>query len=155
MSRLHRVVYVSRWSNVLGEDAEAALHRIVAVSIGNNRTSDISGLLVAHEGWFLQVIEGPEANIAALIARIAKDPRHRGVKILSQGPVESRMFQDWNMAGAKLTPEADPLLVELGQIARFDGNALDAKGALHLLVFAAETRRRRERESLGLDLRTA
>ena len=155
MSRLHRVVYVSRWSNVLGEDSEAALHRIVAVSIGNNRTADISGLLVAHEGWFLQVIEGPEPNIAALMARIGKDPRHRGVKVLSHAPAESRLFQDWNMAGARLSPEADPLLVELGQIARFDGNALDAKGALQLLVFAAESRRRRERESLGLDLRSA
>lgn len=150
MSRLHRVIYASRWSNVLGEDSEAALHRIVATSIGNNRTRDITGLLVAHEGWFLQTIEGPEAPVTDLMARIVKDPRHRGLRILSEGPVDGRLFQDWNMAGAKLSPDADALLVELGQIARFDGHRLDAKGALHLLVFAAEARRRRERDSLGL-----
>ena len=150
MSRLHRVVYTSRWSNVLGEDSEAALHRIVASSIGNNRIHDITGLLVGHEGWFLQAIEGPEPATTSLMARIVRDPRHRGVTILSEGPAEGRLFQDWNMAGARLSPDADPLLVELGQIARFDGHTLDAKGALHLLVFAAEARRRRERASLGL-----
>jgi len=149
MSRLHRVVYVSRWSNVLGEDTEAALHRIVAVSIGNNRTCDVTGLLVTHEGWFLQAIEGPEVSVAALIARIVRDPRHRCVRVLSQGPADARLFQDWNMVGARLSPDADPLLVELGQVARFDGHALDAKGALHLLVFAADARRRRERAGLA------
>ena len=150
MSRLHRVVYVSRWSNGLGEDAEAAFHRIVAASIGNNRKSDITGLLVAHEGWFLQAVEGPQASVTALIARIVRDPRHRCLRILSEGPAERRLFQDWDMAGARLSREADPLLVELGQIARFDGYGLDGEGALHLLVFAAEARRQRESANLGL-----
>ena len=151
MSRLHRVVYVSRWSNGLGEDAEAALHRIVAVSIGNNRTSDITGLLVAHEGWFLQAVEGPQTAVTALVARIIRDPRHRCVRVLREGPAEARLFQDWDMAGARLSPEAEPLLVELGQIARFDGYGLDGEAALQLLVFAAEARRRRELANLGLN----
>ncbi len=150
MSRLHRVVYVSRWSNGLGEDAEAALHRIVAVSIGNNRVSDITGLLVGHEGWFLQAIEGPQAAVSALVARIIRDPRHRCLRMLSEGPAGTRLFQDWDMAGARLSAEADPLLTELGQIARFDGYGLDGKAALRLLVLAAEERRRRERANLGL-----
>ena len=150
MSRLHRVIYVSRWSNGLGEDAEAALHRIVAASIGNNRMSDITGLLVAHEGWFLQAVEGPGAAVTALVARIIRDPRHRCVRVLSEEPAETRLFQDWDMAGARLSPEADPLLVELGQIARFDGYGLDGEAALQLLVFAADARRRRERATLGL-----
>jgi hypothetical protein len=144
-ARLHRVIYVSRWSNVLGEDGEAALHRIVASSIGRNRERGITGLLVTHEGWFLQALEGPDTEISALMARIMLDPRHRNVRILGVTAVEARLFQDWSMAGARLGPDADPLLVELGQIARFDGHALDAKGALHLLVFAAEGRRKRER----------
>jgi hypothetical protein len=147
-ARLHRVIYVSRCSNVLGEDAEAALHRIVAGSIGRNRERDITGLLVAHEGWFLQALEGPDTEISALMARIMLDPRHRSVRILGVTVVEARLFQDWSMAGARLGREADPLLIELGQIARFDGHALDAKGALHLLVFAAEARRKRERDDL-------
>ncbi len=155
MSRLLRVLYASRWANVLGDDAEAALHRIVATSIGNNRLADITGLLVAHDGWFLQVLEGPEASVRPLMERIARDPRHRGVRVIAQEQCDARLFQDWDMAGARLSPEADPLLIELGQIARFDGYALDGKGALHLMVFAAEARRRRERESLGIGISRA
>ena len=149
--RLHRLVYVSRWANVLGEDGEAAVCRIVAASMGKNRLMDVTGLLLAHEGWFIQALEGPEAGVAALMSTIARDPRHRSLRVLIQGEAEGRMFQDWNMVGAKLSPEADPLLVELGQIARFDGYQLDDEGALHLLLYAAEARRRRERSSLGLD----
>ena len=150
MSRLLRVLYASRWSNALGDDAEAALHRIVATSIGNNRLVNVTGLLVAHDGWFLQALEGPEAGVQTLMDRILRDPRHRGVRVIARELCEVRLFQDWDMAGARLPREADPLLVELGQIARFDGYALDGKGALHLMVFAAEARRRRERESLGI-----
>lgn len=150
MSSLYRVIYASRCSNVLGEDAEAALHRIVATSIGNNRQADVSGLLVAHEGWFLQVLEGPEAGVAGVMSRIVRDPRHRGIRVLGEEAAGGRLFQDWNMAAARLSPDADALLVELGQIARFDGHRLDARGALHLLVFAAEARRQRERASLGI-----
>jgi hypothetical protein len=149
--RLHRLVYVSRWANVLGEDGEAALHRIVAASMGKNRLSDVTGLLLAHEGWFIQALEGPETAVAPLMSTISRDPRHRCLRVLCEGEAEGRMFQDWNMVGARLSPEADPLLVELGQIARFDGYRLDADGALHLLLFAAEARRRRERTVLGLD----
>ena len=149
-ARLQRLVYASRWATVLGEDAEAALHRIVAVSMGRNRTVDITGLLLAHDGWFVQALEGPEIEVLALMLRINRDPRHRGVRILGSGVAEARLFRDWNMVGARLGRDADPLLTELGQIARFDGLGLDAQGALQLLVFAGESQRRREREGLGL-----
>ena len=148
--RLHRLIYVSRWSNGLGDDLEAGLRRIVMTSMGNNRLVDVTGLLVAHEGWFLQVLEGPAPAVSALVARIGRDPRHRELKVLASGPEDARMFQDWNMAGAKLGLDAEPLLTELGQIARFQGHSLDADAALKLLTFAGENERRRERASLGL-----
>ena len=149
-ARLHRLIYVSRWANGLGEDIGAALHRIVVASTGKNRLSDITGLLLAHEGWFLQVLEGPEAAVLSLVARIARDPRHRDLQVLFSGPDEARLFRDWNMAGAKLGLDAEPLLTEIGQLARFDGHALDADTALQLLSFAGESERRTERASLGL-----
>jgi hypothetical protein len=154
-SRLHRLIYVSRWTNGLGDDVPAALHRIVAVSMASNRTIDVTGLLLAHEGWFIQVLEGPSAEISGLMGRISRDPRHREVHTLSAGPAERRLFSDWDMAGARLGPEADPILIELGQIARFDGGGLNADAALQLLVFAADHRRASEREALGLARRIA
>ena len=150
---LHRLLYASRWTNGLGEDVEAASHRIVAASIPNNRLLDVTGLLLAHDGWFLQGLEGPEASVRQLMERIRRDPRHRDVRVISAGPAPSRLFKDWNMAGAKLEREADAMLIELGQIARFDGQRLDAVGALGLLIHAGQAARRRERDSLGLDRR--
>ena len=147
---LHRLVYASRWSNGLGEDVEAAVHRIVAASIHNNRQLDVTGLLMAHDGWFLQALEGPEAGVGQIMERIRSDRRHRDVVMISSGPAPSRLFKDWNMAGAWLGRGADALLIELGQIARFDGQRLDAVGALDLLIHAGEAARRRELEGLGL-----
>ena len=137
--QLQRILYVSRWSNGLGEDMGAALHRIVAASAAKNRLADITGLLVAHEGWFLQALEGPPSALSALIVAIGRDPRHRDLRVLQSGPDTVRLFGDWSMAGARLGPETEPLLTELGQLARFDGHGLDADGALQLLMAAAES----------------
>lgn len=152
-SSLHRLIYVSRWTALLGEDLAAALHRIVATSMANNRTIDVTGLLLAHEGWFLQALEGPNAAISGLMGRISSDPRHRNVHTLSAQPAKQRLFSDWNMVGARLGPEADPILTELGQIARFDAGGLDAEATLQLLVFAADHQRAKERQGLGLPRR--
>ena len=154
-SHLHRLIYVSRSSNVLGEDADAEVHRIVAVSMGRNRMVDVTGLLLTHQGWFLQVLEGPSAEVSGLMGRILRDTRHRGMRTLSSDMVDTRLFSDWNMVGARLGPEADPVLTELGQIARFDADGLSADAALQLLVFAADYRRDRERQELGLARRIA
>jgi Sensors of blue-light using FAD len=146
-ARLHRVVYVSRWANGLGEDIRAALRRIVTASIAKNRLCDVTGLLLAHEGWFVQALEGPELAVQALTMKIAHDPRHRDVRVVLSAPDEARMFGDWSMAASKLGPECEPLLIEIGQVARFDGHALDADTALRLLMLAGE--RGRESESAG------
>jgi len=148
--RLFRLVYASRWANVLGEDIEAALFRIVAASIRRNRLADTTGLLLAHDGWFLQALEGPETEVRQLMGQIQRDPRHRDVRVISAAPAESRLFKDWNMAGARLGREADAMLIELGQIARFDGQSLNTVGALGLLIHAAESERKRELRALGL-----
>ncbi len=148
--RLFRLVYASRWANVLGEDIEAALHRIVAASIGRNRLADVTGLLLAHDGWFVQALEGPEDQVRQLMARIGQDRRHREVRVISAASADSRLFKDWNMAGARLGRAADPLLIELGQVARFDAARLDPVGALGLLIHAGEAERRRELKDLGL-----
>lgn len=148
--RLFRLVYASRWTNALGEDFEAALLRVIAASIRRNRLANITGLLLAHDGWFIQALEGPEADVRQAMERISQDPRHRDVHMISAGPAPSRLFKDWNMAGARLGVDAEAMLIELGQIAHFDASRLDAVGALGLLIHAGEAARRRELEDLGI-----
>jgi hypothetical protein len=54
-------------------------------------------MLLYKDGNFMQVLEGEEAPVQALYAKIRRDPRHRGVLSLLQGPVDDRQFPSWSM----------------------------------------------------------
>ncbi len=146
MSSLTRLIYTSRWSDEVEKDLGEIVRRIIATSIRNNRIVDVSGLLVAHEGWFIQALEGARDKLAALMDRIGADPRHKDVRVIASGPAESRAFRDWNMSVAALGPDIRPLLVELGLAGRFDGSRLDEASALTLMLAAAESERKHERQ---------
>ncbi len=88
---LHRIVYLSASRALLDPPAVEAL---LAVSRRNNAERGITGLMLYHDGSFLQVIEGPKAQVQALYARIAADPRHCQVIEMVSGPAESRAFPD-------------------------------------------------------------
>ena len=45
----------------------------------------------------MQVLEGEESVVLGLYSRIKRDPRHRGVLTLLQGPVPDRQCPDWSM----------------------------------------------------------
>lgn len=48
----------------------------------------------------MQFLEGPEAPIRALYARIERDPRHTAVALLADGSATAREFPDWAMGFA-------------------------------------------------------
>jgi len=73
------------------------LSRILLSARKNNAGLGITGMLLYHEGSFLQVLEGDEANVEALFQRIGKDPRHGRVLILLRRSIQARQFQDWSM----------------------------------------------------------
>ncbi|MCA9738410.1 MAG: BLUF domain-containing protein, partial [Gemmatimonadetes bacterium] len=62
-----------------------------------NTRLGVTGLLLFHEGSFIQVLEGPPDVVEALYARIETDPRHGGALVLSRGLVEERSFGEWRM----------------------------------------------------------
>lgn len=72
-----------------------------------HQRSNLTGLLLYHEGQFLQVLEGPEAPLREFFARIALDPRHCKLQKLADGPKLQRDFSDWYMSFAR-RPAADP-----------------------------------------------
>jgi len=67
-----------------------------------NQAHRLTGLLLyaadTHE--FVQVLEGPQAEVQQLYAHIAHDARHKHVFVLHEGPEETRMFPDWRMGFA-------------------------------------------------------
>ncbi len=88
---LHRLIYLSAAVGVLRADE---LDRILLRSKASNSGAGITGLLLFHEGSFLQMIEGPAAGVASLMHKIRRDRRHSGIIMLQSGPCAERTFPD-------------------------------------------------------------
>ena len=100
MTSLIRLVYASRSTftrsaNHQGLDPGVA--RILAKSRKNNTQRQIVGGLLFGDGCFLQCLEGEAQAVQALYMKIAADPRHRDVTVLSQRPIVERSFSAWSM----------------------------------------------------------
>jgi len=62
-----------------------------------NSAADISGMLLYHDGSFLQVLEGPDQDVDALYAKIQKDPRHTDFLLLLRKSIQKKEFENWSM----------------------------------------------------------
>lgn len=91
---LYRVIYVSASKSLPGAAGIAGLLRAAR---HNNVQAGITGILLYHDGGFLQVLEGMRAPVERVFAAICADPRHHQVITLWRGPVEGRLFGDWRM----------------------------------------------------------
>jgi hypothetical protein len=91
---LHRLIYVSSAVGILRADE---LDRILLRSKASNTAAGITGLLLLHEGSFLQVIEGSTAGVLSLMERIRRDRRHSSLTLLESAPCSARAFPGWSM----------------------------------------------------------
>ncbi|MCD9148052.1 BLUF domain-containing protein [Pseudophaeobacter sp. MA21411-1] len=81
--------------------SDAQLEALLAVARRNNQRDHISGLLMYHDGSFLQVLEGEREAVEACITRIAANPNHTQFLRLVQGEVPDRLFPAWSMGFAR------------------------------------------------------
>lgn len=95
---LWRLLYVSRPVGGAAGD----LPDILQASRVGNRRDDITGVLAAWDGWYVQVLEGPRPNVERTFSRIARDRRHEDVVLVSARAADARRFGDWSMIGAEL-----------------------------------------------------
>jgi hypothetical protein len=75
----------------------AALADLLSKARENNRVLDVSGMLLHHNGSFLQVLEGEESVVDPLFQKIAKDPRHTRMMTIKRASISQRAFPDWSM----------------------------------------------------------
>ena len=66
----------------------------------NNGQLGIGGMLLHHEGSFLQVLEGPVDSVKKLYEKINCDKRHGNVLLLGKFDITERCFPDWQMGFA-------------------------------------------------------
>ncbi|HTK58766.1 MAG TPA: BLUF domain-containing protein [Lacunisphaera sp.] len=91
---LKSLTYTSRAKLDLSADD---LHDIHRTARELNSIDGITGLLVFNGTHFLQIIEGAEAAIDDLVARLRRDPRHSGLEVRDERKVEAHSFPDWSM----------------------------------------------------------
>lgn len=89
------LIYVSSSVKILND---AELLDILKISRSNNETREVTGMLLYKGGNFMQVLEGPEESVNALMEKIKADPRHKDVSILSREQIQTRQFPSWEMA---------------------------------------------------------
>lgn len=133
LTGLVRLIYASRWNVPEGHVLDEEVRKIVIASMNNNREVNVTGLLLVHEGWFVQALEGPAAGVRDTYERVIKDPRHTDVALLDLAPAKARAFRDWNMTERRLTALQGPILAKYGQEETFDPSAMSGEQAFGLL----------------------
>ncbi|GAB3853155.1 hypothetical protein GCM10028822_21630 [Hymenobacter terrigena] len=76
------------------------LLELLQKSRAHNAAQGITGILLhAPNGQFLHLLEGEKGAVQHLYYhRIATDPRHEHLVVLSEGPSTAPMFPDWSMS---------------------------------------------------------
>jgi hypothetical protein len=101
MSGFFHLVYVS---SAVAELSDEQLAEILEVARRNNAASGITGMLIYAGGNFLQVLEGRKAEVLETIARIERDPRHKGLIHLLKADTAERYFPEWSMGFKSIDP---------------------------------------------------
>jgi hypothetical protein len=94
MPAVFQVFYVSRASTAFDT---AKVQSILQASRRHNARLGVTGCLLFSGHCFAQVLEGAEPVVGALARRIASDPRHVGMRVLSQSHCDERDYADWAM----------------------------------------------------------
>lgn len=91
---LHYLIYVSRSRQPMTPRELLQLRQSIQ---GYNRSNGISGCLIYQDSEFMQLLEGKQQALHALCDRIRADQRHEDFRIIAQGPLTRRAFNDWGM----------------------------------------------------------
>ncbi|MHA7871192.1 MAG: BLUF domain-containing protein [Hyphococcus sp.] len=75
-----------------------------------NQAASLTGFILYDEDYFLQWLEGPEAELRRAFDRISRDQRHDDIEILSDGEIPARLFGGWNLMLSSKTVDDRPEL---------------------------------------------
>ena len=100
---LHHIVYLS---TAVQQMSDAELQELLTQARSFNLAHRVTGVLLYHEGQFVQVMEGEEAVVRSLYENIRRDARHNNVVKLADKNLASRSFGDWSMAFLPINDEA-------------------------------------------------
>jgi hypothetical protein len=82
-----------------------ALESLLVQCRSRNAQSGVTGLLLYRDGQIIQLLEGSEPVVRALLTRIEVDTRHRDMSVLWSDDYLERLFPDWSMGFRDLASE--------------------------------------------------
>ncbi len=128
---LVRLMYASRAVKAVDNDALAAILR---QSKENNPRSGVTGVLCfcSNARIFLQVLEGSRGAVSAVYNRIAQDPRHTEVVLLSYEEIGERSFASWSMGQVNMSRLNPALVLKYSENAVLDPYAVSGHASLAL-----------------------
>ena len=99
---IHRLIYYSRPRAPKDGRVGKMLREILAVSAERNGLHGITGALLLCGGWFMQALEGEHKAVDDLYRKISVDPRHQGLRVITNERATGREFGEWSMCGREL-----------------------------------------------------
>lgn len=98
-SELQSLTYISRAAEKLSDDDVFAIYK-TATEL--NAIDGITGLLVFDGAVFMQIVEGGQDALDALVTRLEGDTRHHKLDIVDKRAIAVRSFADWSMKLVKV-----------------------------------------------------
>jgi hypothetical protein len=126
---LVRLMYASRATETVRPEVLAA---ILKKSTHANPAVGVTGVLCFSGDIFLQVLEGGRSQVSALYNRIAQDPRHTEVVLLSYEEIAERSFAGWAMGQVNMGRLNPSLLLKYSEAAVLDPYAVSGKVSMAL-----------------------
>ncbi|HEX2876769.1 MAG TPA: BLUF domain-containing protein [Polyangiaceae bacterium] len=129
---MHQVIYSSA---AVAPFSELQLTDLLRAARINNGLLGVTGILLYHEGSFLQALEGDERVLTSLVEKIGKDKRHHRLVTLLRRQVDARHFEQWQMgfASMKALPKNMP---GFSDYLRFRGDSIESANAATRLLAA-------------------
>ena len=128
---LVRLLYASRAAKSVNPEELAS---ILKQSKAHNPGVGVTGVLCFcfNAGVFMQVLEGGRSQVSRLYNRIARDPRHADVELLSYEDIGERSFAGWAMGQVNMNRLNPALLLRYSETAVLDPYAVSGKVSMSL-----------------------
>ena len=108
---MRRIVYISTAASLPPSEVD----RILQSAVHNNAAMGITGFLLYNGRNFLQLIEGDKAALLSLLVTLRRDPRHSGITVMVDEPINERCCPDWRMHQIRLVDDVAMRRFALGE----------------------------------------
>jgi DNA-binding XRE family transcriptional regulator len=146
---LHRLIYHSRVNVAPGSILRETIDAITDSAGKRNAALGVTGALLAHDGRFLQVLEGDKDAVRQVYGAILLDPRHTDVQLLDSRAIVTRQFSDWSLCCGVFPDDGAAFAHEPALRDGFRPELLSPASALGLLATMRDLQRLEPRSRRG------